>query len=44
MRNVKKAHQIQEIGEEQELNDDVEYILDALQVIFFGLSFISLII
>ncbi|XP_013194045.1 protein wings apart-like [Amyelois transitella] len=31
VRNVKKAHQIQEIGEFQELNDDVEYILDALQ-------------
>lgn len=32
VRNVKKAHQIQEIGEFQEFNDDVEYILDALQV------------
>lgn len=31
MRNVKKAHQMQEIGEFQEFNDDVEYILDALQ-------------
>lgn len=31
MRNVKKAHQIQEIGEFQEFNDDVDYILDALQ-------------
>lgn len=31
MRNVKKAHQIQESGEFQEFNDDVEYILDALQ-------------
>ncbi|KAL0881632.1 hypothetical protein ABMA27_001458 [Loxostege sticticalis] len=31
VRNVKKAHQIQEIGEFQELNDDVEYLLDALQ-------------
>ncbi|KAK4881055.1 hypothetical protein RN001_004374 [Aquatica leii] len=31
VRNVKKAHQIQEIGEFQEFNDDVEYILDALQ-------------
>lgn len=29
---MKKAHQIQEIGEFQELNDDVEYLLDALQV------------
>lgn len=28
---MKKAHQIQEIGEFQEFNDDVEYILDALQ-------------
>lgn len=32
VRNVKKAHQIQEIGEFQEFNDDVEYLLDALQV------------
>lgn len=31
IRNVKKAHQIQEIGEVQELDDDVEYILSALQ-------------
>ncbi|KRT80684.1 hypothetical protein AMK59_6182, partial [Oryctes borbonicus] len=31
VRNVKKAHQIQEIGEFQEFNDDVDYILDALQ-------------
>uniref|UniRef100_T1HD16 Uncharacterized protein n=1 Tax=Rhodnius prolixus TaxID=13249 RepID=T1HD16_RHOPR len=31
VRNVKKAHQIQESGEFQEFNDDVEYILDALQ-------------
>ncbi|KAK3925355.1 Protein wings apart-like [Frankliniella fusca] len=31
VRNVKQAHQIQESGEFQELNDDVEYILDALQ-------------
>ena len=28
---MKKAHQIQESGEFQEFNDDVEYILDALQ-------------
>jgi len=28
---VKTAHQIQEIGEYQEMDDDVEYILDALQ-------------
>lgn len=28
---MKKAHQIQEIGEFQEFNDDVDYILDALQ-------------
>lgn len=33
VRNVKKAHQIQEIGEFQEFNDDVEYLLDALQVL-----------
>lgn len=32
VRNVKKAHQIQEIGEFQEFNDDVEYLLDACQV------------
>lgn len=31
VRNVKKAHQIQEIGEFQEMDDDIEYILDALQ-------------
>ncbi|KAE8751805.1 hypothetical protein FOCC_FOCC001654 [Frankliniella occidentalis] len=31
VRNVKQAHQIQESGEFQELNDDVDYILDALQ-------------
>lgn len=31
VRNVKKAHQIQESGEFQEFNDDVEYILDTLQ-------------
>lgn len=31
VRNVKKAHQIQESGEFQEFNDDVEYILDALK-------------
>ncbi|GBP05600.1 Protein wings apart-like [Eumeta japonica] len=31
VRNVKKAHQIQEIGEFQEFNDDVDYLLDALQ-------------
>ena len=31
VRNVKKAHQIQEIGEFQEMDDDVEYILDALK-------------
>ncbi|XP_050667052.1 protein wings apart-like [Leptidea sinapis] len=31
VRNVKKAHQIQEIGEFQEFNDDVEFLLDALQ-------------
>ncbi|KAJ2947444.1 hypothetical protein O0L34_g17229 [Tuta absoluta] len=31
VRNVKKAHQIQEIGEFQEFNDDIEYLLDSLQ-------------
>ncbi|KAJ1521007.1 hypothetical protein ONE63_002720 [Megalurothrips usitatus] len=31
VRNVKKTHQLQESGEFQEFNDDVEYILDALQ-------------
>ena len=31
VRNVKKAHQIQEIGEFQEMDDDAEYILSALQ-------------
>lgn len=31
VRNVKTAHQIQEIGEYQEMKDDVDYILDALQ-------------
>ena len=31
VRNVKKAHQIQESGEFQEFNDDVDYILDALK-------------
>ncbi|KAJ9583157.1 hypothetical protein L9F63_022498, partial [Diploptera punctata] len=31
VRNVKKAHQIQESGEFQEFNDDVEFFLDALQ-------------
>lgn len=31
VRNVKKAHQMQEIGEFQEMDDDVDYILDALQ-------------
>lgn len=31
VKNVKTAHQIQEIGEFQEMDDDIEYILDALQ-------------
>ncbi|XP_050348988.1 protein wings apart-like [Nymphalis io] len=31
VRNVKKAHQIQEIGEFLEFNEDVDYLLDALQ-------------
>jgi len=31
VRNVKRAHQIQESGEFQEFNDDVDYILDALK-------------
>ena len=38
VRNVKKAHQIQEIGEFQEFNDDVEYILDTLQVRYFWIT------
>lgn len=31
IRNVKKAHQMQEIGETQEMDDDVEYILESLK-------------
>ncbi|KAJ8685114.1 hypothetical protein QAD02_020907 [Eretmocerus hayati] len=31
IKNVKKAHQIQESGEFQEFNDDIEYILDTLR-------------
>uniref|UniRef100_A0A2M3Z232 Putative wings apart-like protein regulation of heterochromatin n=1 Tax=Anopheles braziliensis TaxID=58242 RepID=A0A2M3Z232_9DIPT len=31
VRNVKNSHQMQEIGEFQEMDDDVEYILSALQ-------------
>ena len=31
IKNVKKAHQIQDSGEFQEFNDDVEYILDGLK-------------
>ncbi|XP_022919372.2 protein wings apart-like [Onthophagus taurus] len=31
VKNVKKAYEMQEIGEFQEFNDDVDYILDALQ-------------
>lgn len=31
VRNVKKAHQIQEIGEAQEMDDDVEYLLDSVK-------------
>lgn len=31
IRNVKKAHQMQEIGESQEMDDDVEYILESLK-------------
>ena len=31
MKNVKHAHQMQEQGEFQEYQDDVDYILDALQ-------------
>lgn len=31
IKNVKKAHQIQDSGEFQEFNDDVEYIMDGLQ-------------
>jgi hypothetical protein len=30
IKNVKKAHQIQDSGEFQEFNDDVEYIMDGL--------------
>ena len=30
IKNVKKAHQIQDSGEFQEFNDDVEYILEGL--------------
>ena len=32
IKNVKKAHQIQDSGEFQEFNDDVEYIMEGLQV------------
>ncbi|KAF0302287.1 Protein wings apart-like [Amphibalanus amphitrite] len=31
IKNVKKAYQIQEFGEFQEYNDDIDYIMDALQ-------------
>lgn len=31
VRNVKRAHQMQEIGEFQEMDDDVEYILESLK-------------
>ena len=31
IKNVKKAHQIQDSGEFQEFNDDVEYIMEGLQ-------------
>lgn len=31
IKNVKKAYQVQELGEYQEYNDDIEYIMDALQ-------------
>lgn len=31
VRNVKRAHQMQEIGEYQEMDDDVEYILESLK-------------
>lgn len=31
IRNVKRAHQMQEIGEFQEMDDDVEYILESLK-------------
>lgn len=31
VKNVKKTHQLQESGEFQEFNDDVEYFLDALR-------------
>ena len=32
IKNVKKAHQIQDSGEFQEFNDDVEYIMDGLKM------------
>ena len=31
VKNVKRTHQLQESGEFQEFNDDVEYFLDALR-------------
>ena len=31
IKNVKQAHQIQDSGEFQEFNDDVEYIMEGLQ-------------
>ena len=31
IQNVKKAYQVQELGEFQEYNDDIDYIMDALQ-------------
>lgn len=31
IKNVKKTHQLQESGEFQEFNDDVDYFLDALR-------------
>lgn len=31
IKNVKKAHQIQDSGEFQEFNDDVDYIMDGLR-------------
>ena len=30
IKNVKKAHEINDFGENQEFNDDVDYILDGL--------------
>ena len=31
VRNVKQAHEVQEFGETQEFEDDIEYIMEGLQ-------------